>query len=63
MSEAYAILAYNPTFEYFVDYVQEGDTILIRVSKSWYYKRRLFVSGEINMFAAQKENSDAPVRR
>jgi hypothetical protein len=29
------------------EHITEGDTIRICISKSWYYQRRLFVSGEI----------------
>jgi tetratricopeptide (TPR) repeat protein len=32
---------------YYVELVQEGDIIRICVSKSWYYRKRLFISGEI----------------
>ena len=32
---------------YYVEQVQEGDIIRICVSKSWYYRKGLFISGEI----------------
>jgi len=39
------MIYFRPNF--YLEYISEGDTIKICVSKSWYYKKRLFISGEV----------------
>jgi len=40
-------LYFRPTYSLHMKGVLEGDMTQLRVSKSWYYKKRLFVSGNI----------------
>jgi hypothetical protein len=32
---------------HYSEHISEGDTVRVLVSKSWHYKKRLFVSGEV----------------
>ena len=34
----------------FIEYIEDGDTVQICVSNSWYYRRRLFISGEVALY-------------